>query len=140
MRHAILALLSEGPSNGYGLIKGIGERTGGVWRPSPGSVYPTLQQLTDEGLVTPTEPGAARTEYTLTEAGGTYVAEHPDAIDSAWGPAAERWEEHGTLIAATGKLMGVLRQVGAEGTPEQRERAVEKLDELRRELYRMLGE
>ena len=140
VRAAILQLLAENPSNGYGLIKAIGEKTGGVWRPSPGSVYPTLQQLADEGLVAPTDASSARPEYTLTDEGRAYVEAHPDELTAAWGPAAQRWEEHGDLIAATGKLYGVLRQVGAEGTPAQRERTVEKLDELRRELYRMLGE
>ncbi|MBD7917876.1 PadR family transcriptional regulator [Cellulomonas sp. Sa3CUA2] len=140
VRAAILQLLAEAPSNGYGLIKAIGEKTGGLWRPSPGSVYPTLQQLTDEGLVVPTDAGSARTEYTLTDEGRAYVESHPDELSAAWGPAAQRWEEHGDLIGAAGKLFGVLRQVGAEGTPAQRERTVEKLDELRRELYRMLGE
>ncbi|MBO3094930.1 PadR family transcriptional regulator [Cellulomonas dongxiuzhuiae] len=140
VRAAILQLLAEAPSNGYGLIKAIGEKTGGLWRPSPGSVYPTLQQLTDEGLVVPTDAGSARTEYTLTDEGRAYVESHPDELSAAWGPAAQRWEEHGDLIGSAGKLFGVLRQVGAEGTPAQRERTVEKLDELRRELYRMLGE
>ncbi|GAA4622355.1 PadR family transcriptional regulator [Cellulomonas oligotrophica] len=140
VRAAILALLADGPSNGYGLIKGIAERTGGVWRPSPGSVYPTLQQLTDEGLVAPVDPTSPRTDHALTDAGRAYVAEHPDELEAAWGPAAQRWEEHGELLAASGKLFGVLRQVQAEGSTDQRARAVAQVDALRRELYRMLGE
>ena len=67
----ILSLLAEGSSNGYGLIKAIEEKTGGAWRPSPGSVYPTLQQLVDEELISPTGDGR-RTEYELTEASKAY--------------------------------------------------------------------
>src|SRR5690606_12085038 len=62
VRHAILSLLAEAPSNGYGLIKAIHERSHGAWRASPGSVYPTLQQLVDEGLIAPSSDGP-RPEY-----------------------------------------------------------------------------
>ena len=137
VRSALLGLLADGPSNGYGLIKAIGERTGGVWQPSPGSVYPTLAQLVDEGLVEqgPTGP---RAEYRLTEAGTAYVAEHQEQIDAALdargdGPGAQ------DLWPAVGKLMGVVQQFRlADET--QRARAVEKIDGLRRELYAILAE
>src|SRR5689334_9904155 len=68
VRSVILILLAEGPSNGYGLIKSIATKTAGMWRPSPGSVYPTLQQLVDEGLIRPTGAGP-RTEFELTDEG-----------------------------------------------------------------------
>ena len=59
VRAAALALLAEEPPNGYQIIQEISERSGGVWRPSPGSVYPALQQLEDEGLIRPRRPRAA---------------------------------------------------------------------------------
>ncbi len=83
VRLAILSLLSAGPSNGYGLIKGIAERSEGTWRPSPGSVYPTLQQLVDEDLIVADEFGS-KTVYALSETGTAYVTENAEAIDAAW--------------------------------------------------------
>ena len=69
VRAAALALLAEEPRNGYQIIQGIGERSGGVWRPSPGSVYPALQQLEDEGLVQAETPEGGRRRYALTGEG-----------------------------------------------------------------------
>lgn len=139
VRSAILSFLAEGPTNGYGLITAIQAKSDGAWRPSPGSVYPTLQQLVDEGLIAPTSDGA-RAQYALTDEGRAHVAEHADEIARAWTQSRHPWKEQGDLLAAARKLAGVVRQVGAEGTAEQRAAATEKLDALRRELYRMLGE
>jgi DNA-binding PadR family transcriptional regulator len=139
VRSVILILLADGPSNGYGLIKAIGEKTGGWWRPSPGSVYPTLQQLVDEGLIASAGSGP-RPEYELTDEGRAFVDEHKEHLDSAWNASTNQQHEHGELFAAAGKLMGVIRQVSQAGTPEQRTATATKLDDLRRELYRMLGE
>ena len=83
VRNAILSLLGEGPANGYGLIRAIQAKSEGAWRPSPGSVYPTLQQLVDEGLIAPTTDGP-RAEYDLTDDGRAHVAERADEIASAW--------------------------------------------------------
>ncbi|GHF11543.1 transcriptional regulator [Pseudolysinimonas yzui] len=139
VRSAILSLLGEGPTNGYGLIKAIHAKSDGAWRPSPGSVYPTLQQLVDEGLIAPTSQGP-RAEYDLTDEGRAYVADHADEIAAAWTQSRNPWKEQGDLMTAARKLAGVVRQVAAEGTTEQRASASAKLDDLRRELYRMLGE
>jgi DNA-binding PadR family transcriptional regulator len=136
VRWAILSLLAEAPSNGYGLIKTIAEKTSGAWRPSPGSIYPTLQQLVDEELVMPLSEGR-RTDFTLTDAGKAYVAEHAEELENAWnndaggsGPAFHQ---------SVGKLMGVIHQFRS-ATDEQRTAAVEKLDETRRALYRILAD
>ena len=139
VRSAILSLLGEAPTNGYGLIKGILAKSEGAWRPSPGSVYPTLQQLVDEGLIAPTSPGP-RAEYELTDEGRAYVAEHADEISAAWTQSRHPFPQQGELLQAARKLAGVVRQVATEGTPDQRTAATAKLDDLRRELYRMLGE
>lgn len=139
VRSAILSLLSEGPSNGYGLIKAIAEKTGGAWRPSPGSVYPTLQQLVDEELIIAQGDGR-RTEYALTEAGTAYVSEHEDAMKAAWDATPGRSESSVAFQESLGKLLGVVHQFRFAGTDEQRKAAAEKLDEARRALYLILAD
>src|SRR5215471_5420727 len=78
VRAAALALLAEEPRNGYQIIQEIGERSGGVWRPSPGSVYPALQQLEDEALIEAETPEGGRRRYALTGEGLAYVEAHQD--------------------------------------------------------------
>ncbi len=136
VRSAILSLLAEAPSNGYGLIKTIAEKTAGAWRPSPGSVYPTLQQLVDEELISPVGEGR-RTEFTLTDAGKEYVAEHSEDLANAW--SASRDSTGSAFHESIGKLMGVIHQFRG-ATEEQRTAAVEKLDETRRALYLILAD
>jgi DNA-binding PadR family transcriptional regulator len=87
VRAALLSLLGEGPRNGYQMIQEIQNRSQGIWRPSPGSVYPALQQLEDEGLITGEESGGSRT-YGLTEDGRRYIAEHADELASPWSDVA----------------------------------------------------
>src|ERR1700758_3948116 len=88
VRAAILDLLAEGQSwNGYQIIQEIGERTQGVWRPSAGSVYPALQQLEDEGLISPEGEGRRRL-YALTDEGRAYAEEHADELRASWDSAA----------------------------------------------------
>lgn len=139
IRSVILSLLSEGPSNGYGLIKAIAEKTGGAWRPSPGSVYPTLQQLVDEELIVSTGDGR-KTEFDLTDAGRTYVSEHADDFAKAWEATPGRSEQAGAFFESVGKLMGVAQQFRHSATDAQRAAAIEKLDETRRALYLILAD
>jgi DNA-binding PadR family transcriptional regulator len=140
VRAAILSLLADTPSNGYGLIKAIDEKTDGAWRPSPGSVYPTLAQLVDEELIAPTGAVGPRSDYQLTDAGRSYISEHVGDIAAAWSAATGDHSEREPLIGASRKLMGAIRQFSTEATVDQRQQAVAKLDEVRRELYRILGE
>jgi DNA-binding PadR family transcriptional regulator len=139
VRAAVLALLAEQPRNGYQLIREIGRRSGGVWRPSPGSVYPALSQLTDEELVE--ESGSARRrEFALTDAGRAYVDEHPDELAAPFANAAEAasdeptelWQSLAAVHAATG-------QVAHAGTPEAVDAARRVLDRARRDIYRILA-
>lgn len=136
VRSAILGLLADGPSNGYGLIRAIAERTDDAWQPSPGSVYPTLSQLVDEGLISKAED--QRGEYALTDEGRGYVEAHREAIDEAFDKARGDVEAD-ELRSAIGKLVGSLSQFRAAST-DQRARATQKVDELRRELYAILSE
>ena len=138
VRSAILGLLADGPSNGYGLIKSIAERTEGAWTPSPGSVYPTLAQLVDEGLVAQAE--GPRGAYSITDSGRAYVESHQVEIDGAFAFARGDHRGDDELFTAARKLAGAVMQFRGGVTAEQRSRATEKLDELRRELYRILGE
>jgi DNA-binding PadR family transcriptional regulator len=140
IRAVILSVLSEGPSNGYNVIKTIAERSAGVWRPSPGSVYPTLQQLVDEELIEAVGEGR-RTEYALTEAGQAYVKENADELTRAWESGApKRSAQELAFHESVGKLMGVVGQFHHAATDAQRAAASEKLDEVRRALYLILAD
>ncbi|MFF2370234.1 PadR family transcriptional regulator [Agromyces sp. NPDC058110] len=139
VRAAILSLLAESPSNGYAIIKAVADKTEGAWRPSPGSVYPTLQQLVDEGLIVAVGEGR-KTEFELTDEGRTYVAEHDDEIAGAWASVPKPSESATELFQAVGKLMGVVGQFRHGATDEQRAAATAKLDETRKALYLILAE
>lgn len=138
VRAAILALLTERPMHGYEMIKEIDTRTGGVWSPSPGSVYPTLQLLEDEGLITSEESGG-RKRFTLTEAGREEAT--AAAADAPWNEFSEETVNTGqdTKEAIFG-IMNALRQIGFEGTPEQWQQAVAVLNETKRKLYAILAD
>jgi DNA-binding PadR family transcriptional regulator len=140
VRAAILALLREGPRNGYQIMSEIEERSGGAWRPSPGAVYPALSQLTDEGLIEGEESGGRRT-FRLTEAGREYVEQNPEMARGAWESAAQQqdWEVPG-LFAEAARLGGGIVQIAHAGTPEQVRAAERLLDQTRRELYRILAD
>ena len=137
VRSAILSLLAEAPSNGYGIIKTIAEKSSGAWRPSPGSVYPTLQQLVDEELIAPVGDGR-RTEFALTDLGREYVADHAEELDRAWNTNTE--ESGPAFHQSVEKLMGVIHQFRFAATDEQRAAAMEKIDETRRALYQILAD
>lgn len=138
VRAALLLLLEQGPSNGYGLITGIAERTEGAWRPSPGSVYPTLQQLVDEGLVEQSGDGRG-SRYTLTDEGRAHVDEHRDEFERAWRAATPDAQDD-PFVDGLAKLMPAVHQFVTTATPEQKAQAAPRLDALRKELYRLLAE
>jgi DNA-binding PadR family transcriptional regulator len=140
VRAAILALLAEEPMHGYQIMRELGERSGGVWRPSPGSIYPTLQQLEDEELVRPETGEGGRRVFTLTDAGREVQAA------AAGGPAP--WDEVGAegdstaleLRDLVGQVMGAARQVLHAGEATQIAQAKGVLRDTRRKLYRILAE
>jgi DNA-binding PadR family transcriptional regulator len=141
VRAAILSLLAEAPATGYALIKGIAERTDQAWRPSPGSVYPTLAQLVDEGLIRQQGESGGRTDFELTDEGTAYVAENKETLDAAWqtsGP--QRGGVDHEFMASIGRLFDAVKQFPRSATPEQRAAATAKIDELRRELYKILAD
>ena len=138
VRAAILAVLAEQPRNGYQIIQEVAERSGGAWKPSPGSIYPTLQQLEDEGLVRADSDGGRRA-YALTEEGRAYVAEHPDEVAAPWQGIGEASEEDG-LKPLIGQVAAAVWQIAAVGTPEQQAKGREALSDLRRRLHAILAD
>jgi DNA-binding PadR family transcriptional regulator len=139
VRAALLVLLAEEPRNGYQLMQEIEQRSEGVWRPSPGSVYPALQQLEDEGLVRP--EGESRKAFTLTDEGREYVEAHAEELGTPWDAVK------GDMAQGAWDLMGAMRQIGGalfqlthSGTEAQQQEAKEVLAETRRKLYGILAE
>jgi DNA-binding PadR family transcriptional regulator len=142
VRSAILDVLAVEPMNGYQVIQQIAERSGGAWKPSPGSVYPTIQQLEDEGLVEGAEGGGRRL-LTLTEAGRRYVEDHPEELAETWRPFeedAEPADPSPDLKPVTGQVMSAVWQVMTTGTRQQRAEAAEILADTRRRLYGLLAD
>ena len=140
IRAAILRLLAEAPMHGYQIIREVSERSEGVWRPSPGSVYPALSQLEDEGLVEMAE-SEGRKDFSLTGAGREWVEEHREEIGSPWdteGRGTPR--ELGSLRKSTQALAMAARQLAHTGTPAQLEEARKIVDEARRKLYGILAQ
>jgi DNA-binding PadR family transcriptional regulator len=132
--------------NGYQIIQEISERTGGAWKPSPGSVYPTIQQLEDEALVEG-HTSDGRRLLTLTDEGRRYVEEHPDELAATWEDYANSRESthhgpgHGSdFQRVIGQVMGAVWQVMVSGTDQQRAEAADILGEARRRLYGLLAE
>ena len=140
VRAALLVLLEEQPQTGYGLMEEIERRSEGAWRPSPGSVYPTLKQLEDEELVQ-AEAGQGRTPFTLTDAGKKYVEENRDKLGEPWAKPDEGvGEGRLELRGLVGQIGAATFQLGAAGTDAQVDRAKELLAETRRGLYRILAD
>lgn len=139
VRTAILLALAEESMHGYQIIQAIEARTKGAWKPSPGSVYPTLQLLADEGLVSSEQVGE-RKVYSLTEAGKEAAAEFSGG-PTPWEPRRSWNSGGGTALPKAGaKLAQAAAQVAQSGSPDQAERAVAAIDEARRKLYAILAE
>ncbi len=139
VRAAALALLAEEPMNGYQIIQAIAERSDSVWRPSPGSVYPALQQLEDEGLIR-AEATDGRRAYQLTDEGRSYVEAHPEEVRAPWdvvaGTVGDTAIEMRNLI---GQVAMAAFQVVSAGTESQVSQAREVLTDARKALYRLLA-
>lgn len=146
VRAAILDVLAGDEMNGYQLIQQISERTDGAWKPSPGSVYPTVQQLEDEGLVEGRDVEGRRM-LRLTDAGRSYVEEHADEMAATWRPFEEAssrehtaTEDIGNLMPVTSQVMSAMWQIMTTGTSQQRAEAAEILTDTRRKLYGLLAD
>jgi DNA-binding PadR family transcriptional regulator len=138
VRTAVLRLLAEQPMHGYQIIQELSERSGGAWSPSPGSVYPTLQLLADEGLVTSQET-AGKKVFSLTESGVAAAGEMADQ-PAPWEEAAQSDTGVGGLREAAGRLMPAVFQIGRSGSAEQVTAAIAVLNDARKKLYVILAE
>jgi DNA-binding PadR family transcriptional regulator len=142
VRGEVLSALLDGPAHGYEVIRRLEEKSGGMWRPSPGSVYPTLQMLEDAGLVRASEQDGRRT-YELTDEGRAEAEEAATAGagQTREGPrGAPEMEGRGAIRFAVMQLHMAARQVAMSGTPDQVERAATALRQARQALYHILAE
>ncbi len=138
IRTAILRLLSEAPMHGYQMIQELRARSEGAWTPSPGSVYPALQLLADEGLVS-AEEASGKKVYSLTEAGRAEVAKTADQ-PAPWEETAQSDSRTAGYRETVGSLMPAVFQIGKNGSADQVKAAIEILDDTRKKLYAILAE
>ena len=144
VRAAVLVLLAEQPMHGYQLIQEIAEHSGGVWQPSPGSIYPVLQQLEDEGLVL-IEQTEGRKVANLTEAGRAYVEENRAEFEEVWKALSnnnvdQSMQEMRNLSIDLKQIGTAAKQVAKVGTASQVAEARKVLGDTRRRLYLILAE
>jgi DNA-binding PadR family transcriptional regulator len=139
VRAAVLLALADEPAHGYQIMQRLEERSGGAWRPSPGSVYPTLQLLEDQGLIRGEEEEGRRV-FSLTEAGAAEAAAIKERLgDAPWGAEGEQ-DPRFALRQAVGALGGAVKQVAVSGSADDAQKALEILREARRRIYALLAE
>jgi DNA-binding PadR family transcriptional regulator len=143
VRLALLSLLESAPKHGYQLIKDLEERSGGLYRASAGTVYPTLQQLEDEGLVT-SQTGDGKRVYTLTDAGRSELGKQDERVKriwrraNAWGEWAPACSTEAVMVAASGgRLMGAAIKAARGGADPNR--VCDILDRTRREIESLMS-
>ncbi len=151
VRTAIIDVLhrartAEEPINGYQVIQEISELSNGEWRPSPGSVYPTIQQLQDEGLVESDDERGRRT-VRLTDTGVAWAEGNTAELASVWAPfaratdATDRPTGQGADIKSEiGQVVSAVWQLGTQGSDQQRRAALDVLVDTRRRLYGILAD
>jgi DNA-binding PadR family transcriptional regulator len=138
VRTAVLTLLAERPMHGYQIIQQIEERSGGSWKPSPGSVYPTLQLLADEGLIKAEESNGRKT-YLLTEEGREVLGAAAEK-SAPWEASGARETGRASALTKSGiDLAQAVAQVGRSGSSEQVKEAVAVLDDARRRIFSILA-
>ena len=138
VRASILALLKDRPMHGYEMIQEIGERSGGAWKPSPGSVYPTLQLLEDEGLITSASEGGKKL-FTLTDPGRSRGRVRPRG-PLGGGRARCRLGGVNEIRQAGFGLMEAFGQVWKTGSADQRQKALTVINDARKKLYLILAD
>jgi DNA-binding PadR family transcriptional regulator len=139
IRTAVLAVLAEEPGHGYDVIQRLEEKTDGAWRPSPGSVYPTLQLLEDEGRLRSVERDAKRV-YEITAPGREEASRRiEEAGGTPWDLAGRDDDRIGELRGAIRQLLNAAKQVGVSNNRENFDRTIEILTRARKEIYTMLA-
>ena len=133
---AVIALLKEQDMHGYQIIQELTERSGGAWNPSPGSIYPILQLLEDQGMVTSEKVGGKRV-FSLTDAGREMADGLPE--QAPWEESAKDSDPTRRLRKVFSGLMAATVQVGRTGSPEQIEKTADILTEARKRIYEQLA-
>jgi DNA-binding PadR family transcriptional regulator len=136
---AILALLAEQPMHGYQIIQELATRSGGAWTPGAGTVYPALEQLEAQGLITGEQQDDKRV-YSITEKGREMAQRHEARGNAPWDDAADASGPRVDLGKSVFALMNAAQQVGRTGSDEQVSKAVELLDQVRKQIYLILAE
>jgi DNA-binding PadR family transcriptional regulator len=140
IRTSLLVALSDGPAHGYELIGRLEEKSEGVWRPSPGSVYPTLQLFEDEGLVRAEEQDGKRV-YSLTDAGRAEAAERVERYGATpWEGGPDDGVPQRALWKSLAQLVGAMKQVVQTADATQMERATTAVRGATKELYQILSD
>ncbi|MDT0186403.1 PadR family transcriptional regulator [Microbacterium sp. ARD31] len=151
VRTAIIDVLhrarrADEPINGYQVIQEIAELSHGEWRPSPGSVYPTIQQLQDEGLVESDDERGRRT-IRLTDQGVSWAEEHTDELAAVWAPFAPTEQQpvdqpsgQADIKSEIGQVVSAVWQLATQGSEQQRRAALDVLVDTRRRLYGILAD
>jgi DNA-binding PadR family transcriptional regulator len=139
IRTAVLAVLTEAPGHGYDVMQNLEDKSGGAWRPSPGSVYPTLQLLEDEGLVRSNERDGKRV-FEITDAGRAEAAERIEQAGGTPWELAGKGQRRGREVRdAFAQLYQAFKQIATVGTPEQVERGLAIVNDARKQLYQILA-
>lgn len=129
LKYVILDLLKDQPRHGYDVIRALEERFHGFYSPSPGSVYPTLQLLEDQGYVTSSEQEGKRV-YAITEEGRRFLAEQASTVDDVRARMAAGW---GTKVSPEMReLAQEVRQLGQFVFRQGARGALGDADKLRR--------
>lgn len=140
LRLAVLALLTEHPMHGYEMIQELEKRTSGFWRPSPGSIYPILQMLEEEGLIA-SQDVEGRRRFTLSDAGRTEAESAVSAEKAPWDEVTGDIDPaYVKMRTAVGQIHTAAMQVAESGAEQDKEKAVEILKDARRKLYAILAE
>lgn len=139
VRRLVLEVLAEGPAHGYDVIQRLEARSGGLWRPSPGSVYPLLQMLEDQGAVT-AEAHDDKRVYQLTELGRQEVDQAKSSPHLPWEAEDEMGQQVISLRESVGQLHQAARLVARSGRPEQIRRSIEAVRDARKTIYEILAE
>jgi DNA-binding PadR family transcriptional regulator len=139
VQSAVLRLLTESPMHGYQIITELADRSGGAWNPGPGSVYPTLQAMEEQELVTSEMDGSKRV-FSLTDKGRTAAEAGEGTTRTPWDDMAAASGPRVELRQALGSLFAAAGQVERSGSDEQIAKATEQLDQARKAIYLLLAE
>ena len=141
VRNGVITMLAEGPKHGYQLIQEMSDRSGGAWAPSPGSIYPILQRLSEAGVVEAEDVEDGRRIFRLTAVGQVAAERLAQRGDAPWVTVgASESDEAKELRVLTGQLGAAVTQVAQVATPDQLVRAAAIVAESRRKLYALLAE